>query len=367
MIAYTLSFPGAAAATPAETLASRLAGKTVFLDPGHQGSADGQDLARQVDDGRGGTKECQTTGMTSVNGVGEHTINWNVTQLVKRSLELLGARVVLSRNDDAGWGGCIDERARAANSSGADVAVSIHADSAPAGNRGFHLIIPALPIPDPAANDAQSGAGLALSQTIRDSYTRAGFSPANYAGVVDGLQTRADIAGPALTTVPLAFVEMGNGGDPEDARTLETGDGQLKHAVAITTGIVGYLLGGDAAAPVSEVLPGVADARGVRPGSPATPAAPSTESPSTDSTTPRSSTPPATTPDTETSPSVPLLTEGDQDGLIAVVVQVLQPLLDELGLSGSSSLADEEMFGLVSDLASAIVDAVMQSGVLEGN
>ena len=131
MTTSALAFPGVSGRDPAETLASRLTGKTVFLDPGHQGSADGQDLARQVDDGRGGTKECQTTGMTSVNGVPEHTINWNVTQLVKRSLELLGARVVLSRNDDTGWGGCIDERARAANASGAAVAVSIHADSAP--------------------------------------------------------------------------------------------------------------------------------------------------------------------------------------------------------------------------------------------
>ena len=246
------------------------------------------------------------------------------------------------------------------------VAVSIHADSAPAGDRGFHLIVPALPIPDAAANDAQSDGGLALSRSIRDAYTRSGFSPANYAGVVDGLQTRADIAGPALTTVPLAFVEMGNGGDPEDARTLESGDGQLKHAVAITTGIVGHLLGGDGAAPVAEALPGVADARGVRPGSPATPSSPGTELPSTDRTTPRSSTPSVTIPEAETSPSTPLLSDGDRDGLFAVVTQLLQPLLAELGLSGSSSLMDEEMFGLVSDLASAIVDAVMQSGVLEG-
>ena len=243
--------------------------------------------------------------------------------------------MVLSRNDDTGWGGCIDERARAANASGADLAVSIHADSAPAGDRGFHLIVPALPIPDAAANDAQSDGGLALSRSMRDAYTRSGFSPANYAGVVDGLQTRADIAGPALTTVPLAFVEMGNGGDPEDARTLETGDGQLKHAVAITTGIVGYLLGGDGAAPVAEALPGVADARGVRPGSPATPSSPGTELPSTDRTSPRSSTPSVTTPEAETSPSTPLLSDGDRDGLFAVVTQLLQPLLAELGLGGS--------------------------------
>src|SRR5258707_12787317 len=63
-------------ATP--EMATKLAGKTVFLDPGHQGPNHSENLARQVNNGRGGTKDCQTTGMTSVNGVTEHTINWNV-------------------------------------------------------------------------------------------------------------------------------------------------------------------------------------------------------------------------------------------------------------------------------------------------
>ncbi|MEU5758485.1 N-acetylmuramoyl-L-alanine amidase [Nocardia sp. NPDC047648] len=233
----------AQAAPSALDMSQKLAGKTVFLDPGHQGSNHSQDLARQVSDGRGGTKDCQTTGMTTMNGVPEHTITWNVAQVVKTSLETLGAHVVLSRQDDMNWGGCVDDRARAASQSGADVAVSIHADSAPAQDRGFHLIIPELPIPNLIVDQAQSGAGLAASKSVRDAYRDAGFPPANYGGVVDGLQTRSDIAGPALTTVPLVFLEMGNGANPEDAALLETPDGQLKHAIALTTGVVGYLLG----------------------------------------------------------------------------------------------------------------------------
>jgi N-acetylmuramoyl-L-alanine amidase len=233
----------AQAAPSALDMSQKLAGKTVFLDPGHQGSNHSQDLARQVSDGRGGTKDCQTTGMTTMNGVPEHTITWNVAQVVKTSLETLGAHVVLSRQDDVNWGGCVDDRARAASQSGADVAVSIHADSAPAQDRGFHLIIPELPIPNLIVDQAQSGAGLAASKSVRDAYRDAGFPPANYGGVVDGLQTRSDIAGPALTTVPLVFLEMGNGANPEDAALLETPDGQLKHAIALTTGVVGYLLG----------------------------------------------------------------------------------------------------------------------------
>ncbi|WP_051179816.1 N-acetylmuramoyl-L-alanine amidase, partial [Nocardia concava] len=236
--------PTAALAAPAlPELPQKLAGKTVFLDPGHQGPNHSQDENRQVSDGRGGTKACQTTGMTSLHGIAEHTINWNVAQLVRTSLEGLGAKVVMSRPDDTGWGGCVDERAKAANSSGADVALSIHADSGPADGHGFHLIVPQLPVPDAKVNEVQSGAGLAASKAMRDAYVQSGYQVATYNGAVDGLQSRADIAGPALTTVPDVFLEMGNGANAEDAQQLETPEGQLKHAVTITTGIASYLLG----------------------------------------------------------------------------------------------------------------------------
>ncbi len=229
-------------APPSAVMSTRLAGKTVFLDPGHQGVNHTQQLDRPVNDGRGGTKACQTTGMTTVHGVAEHSINWNVAQMVKQSLEALGARVLLSRQDDTGWGGCVDERAAAANASGADVAMSIHADGAPATARGFHLIVPQLPVPDAKAAQVQSTTGLAATKAMRAAYLRAGFPAANYGGAVDALMTRNDIAGPALTEVPEVFLEMGNGQNPDDAQSLETPEGRLKHAVAITTGLVGYLL-----------------------------------------------------------------------------------------------------------------------------
>ena len=82
--------PGPAAPTPAAPppaapapAGKKLSGKTVFLDPGHQGSAAGYSLSKPVPDGRGGMKPCQTTGATGVNGVMEHTVNWQVAQLVK--------------------------------------------------------------------------------------------------------------------------------------------------------------------------------------------------------------------------------------------------------------------------------------------
>ncbi|MFI6365921.1 N-acetylmuramoyl-L-alanine amidase [Nocardia sp. NPDC050630] len=247
--------PAAIADPASPDMSTKLAGKTIFLDPGHQGPNHAENLAKQVGNGRGGTKDCQTTGMTTINGVPEHTINWKVADLVRAALQDLGAKVVLSRQDDSGWGGCVDERAQAANASGADVAVSIHADSAPAQDRGFHLIVPQLPIPDPRADQAQSGPGLTATKAVRDAYLEAGFPAANYAGVQDGLQTRADVAGPAMTTVPDVFIEMGNGANVEDAALLESPEGQVKHALAITTGLVGFLLGAQQAMTALGTIP----------------------------------------------------------------------------------------------------------------
>ncbi len=386
-VASIIALPTTAQAAPEPTapagpdMSSTLAGKMVFLDPGHQGANHSENLARQVDDGRGGTKDCQTTGMTSMGGVPEHTINWNVSQLVKTSLESLGAKVVLSRNDDSGWGGCVDERATAANNSGAAVALSIHADGAPAEDHGFHLIVPALPIPNAKANEVQSVQGLAASKAMRDAYVKNGFNTANYAGVQDGLQTRTDIAGPALTTIPDVFIEMGNGQNPDDAKLLETGDGQLKHAIAITTGLVGYLLGqpvtktpvrGTAPSTTSEsstsesttAESGTAESSPVPTTSaadPATTTSPTTSPTSTPTTTakPRAY---ASVPTTKsTTPAAP-----ETAGLVSTVASLIKPLLAAIGLDTSDSFLGDA-FGTGSDLVEKLLAIVLSSGAPTSN
>lgn len=327
-----IAAPGVASADPeAESMMTKLVGKSVFLDPGHQGNGHTENLARQVNDGRGGTKECQTTGMTSAGGVPEHTINWNVAQLVKSSLESLGAKVTLSRTDDTGWGGCVDERAAAASRSGADIAISIHADSAPAADHGFHLIVPALPIPDAKVNEVQSGKGLELSKAMRDAYVKSGFTTANYAGVVDGLQTRTDIAGPALTTIPLAFLEMGNGTNPDDAKLLETEEGQVKQAIAVTTGVVSYLLGNTATGSEARAVPSA-----------------TTPDASEESAKPRTTTPKSTP-----------KTGDDGDDLLGTAVQLLSPLLGALGIGGGEGLSEDGMVDVALKLAQALLGVVM--------
>ncbi|KJV00761.1 MULTISPECIES: N-acetylmuramoyl-L-alanine amidase [Nocardiaceae] len=319
----------APSATPGTASAGReLTGKTVFLDPGHQGTAHSENLQRQVDDGRGGTKDCQTTGMTTVDGVPEHTINWKVSELVRSSLESLGATVKTSRVDDTGWGGCVDDRARAASASGADVAVSIHADSTSTttdtDKHGFHLIVPTLPIPNAAADAAQSEGGRSASKLMRDSYVRAGFDPANYSGVVDGIQERSDVAGPALTTVPLVFVEMGNGANPDDAAVLEGSDGQVKHAIAISTGIIDYLLGAETAS-------------------------------SPDVAVPTASAP------TPTSATVPAATSTSVAGRSALsrLLESVSPYVESFGVDGLKGLVTDENVSSVSTFARGLLNRIL--------
>jgi N-acetylmuramoyl-L-alanine amidase len=326
--------PSVAAPTP--DIAGRLAGRVVFLDPGHQGGGTPAQLNRLVDNGRGGVKPCQTTGMTALGGMPEHTITWRVAQYVKTSLESLGAKVVLSRPDDTGWGGCITDRARAANASGADIAVSIHADGAPAADHGFHFIVPQRPIPNPVADRVQSTKGLAATTLMRDAYLHAGFSPANYAGAVDGLQTRSDVAGPALTTVPDVFVEMGNGANPADAAQLTSPHGQLQHAMAITTGLVGYLLGVRPGGGEQVAAPNAAAPDAAAPN-------PTAPNPTGPNVTDPAATPGVTTPDPSLAqPQTGTVTPGQGatdthtpglvESLLISVGQLVSPLLETLGI-----------------------------------
>ncbi|MFF3571551.1 N-acetylmuramoyl-L-alanine amidase [Nocardia jiangxiensis] len=398
-LAPTASAAPAAPAQPPSNLSTKLSGKTVFLDPGHQGS--GQNLDRPVNNGYGGTKACQTTGMTALDGTPEHTINWKVANLVKQSLEVLGARVVLSRQDDTGWGGCVDERAAAANRSGANVAISIHADSAPAQDHGFHLIVPKLPVPDLRAAEVQATAGMAASKSVRDAYKRAGFTAAGYAGAVDGMQTRSDIAGPALTEVPNVFIEMGNGANKNDAAQLVSNEGQIKHAIAITTGLVTYLLGaastGSADSPAASPIPQPNAAPAGNDGSapqnaaPAvnstpettTPAAPQQGTPNAytpgaaqpqsapgtapqyqtapgtlpqNQTTPGTTPQAGTTPGTQAQPGAPKSVDPNSAAsmLVTAAIQLLAPLATSLGLG---DVANSELVNLAYTLVSTLIGA----------
>nr|WP_207840752.1 N-acetylmuramoyl-L-alanine amidase [Williamsia soli] len=379
--------PTTASADPAPAQGNSLAGKTIFLDPGHQGSAAGNDLNKPVPDGRGGTKPCQTTGATSPDGIAEHTVNWDITQLVKAGLESQGAKVVLSRQDDTGWGGCIDERANAANASKADIAVNIHADSTSPGTdaakSGFHIIVPELPIPDATVNEVQSGPGRKAAEQMRDAFKAAGLVPANYAGAQDGLQTRADVAAVNLTKVPDVFAELGNLSNPTDAATLSSKDGQLKYAVGLVDGILRFLLTGStpaasatttAPATTTTTAPGAttpstatAPTAAPRTTAPSAPSGRTTTTPSTKTTTPSAKT-------TTTTPVVPGLglpslplesqnsdtpSETGESGLDLTGLQSILPLLGELSDTKDPKVIEGLLSSEGNDASSQVLKAML--------
>lgn len=208
----------------------------VFLDPGHNGAND-DSISRQVPNGRGGTKDCQTTGTSTDDGYPEHTFTWDTTLRIRAALNALGARTAMSRGDDNTVGPCVDQRAAMANALHPNAIVSIHADSGPPTGRGFHVNYSAPPL-----NQVQAGPSVQFARIMRDQLHASGMPPANYIGQ-DGLYGRADLAGLNLAEYPAILVELGNMKNPADSALMQTPEGRQRYADAVVRGITGFLGG----------------------------------------------------------------------------------------------------------------------------
>lgn len=217
---------------PAGNLAA-LADRTVYLDPGHAGTAPPAELT--ADDGRGGTKFCSTPGTASDDGWPEHTFTWEISQLLRTILEDAGASVLLSPADDVQRTDCIDERTCKENTSAADVVVSLHADVSGPGNTGFHLSAVTDPLPHNLADESSR-----LASTVRDAMVSAGLPVSNYLGA-DGLNPRADLSGLNLSTKPKNLIEFGNMRDTDDLAALRSREGRWQRARAVAEGLASYL------------------------------------------------------------------------------------------------------------------------------
>ncbi len=220
---------------------SSLAGKVVALDPGHNGAngANPEVINAPVDAG-GFSKPCNTTGTATNAGYTEAAFNLDVAIRVKAILESRGATVAMTRGDNNGVGPCIDVRGRFAAEAGADAMLSIHADGSGAGNRGFHVIQPAL---RPGWTDDILPASQRLALVVRDAMVTTGNRPANYAGS-NGLATRDDLGTLNWADRPTVMVECGNMRDPQDAAALSSPDGRQRIANGLAEGITAYLTSG---------------------------------------------------------------------------------------------------------------------------
>jgi len=205
-----------------------LAGKTIVIDPGHNGGnwAHPAEINRLVDAG-GFRKACDTTGTSTADGYSEAAYTFDVATRLASILRRAGAHVVLTRTSNDGVGPCIDERAAIGNRAHADAAISIHADGGPPAGRGFHVIY-------------LHSRRLALD--VRAAFRAATGEPyADYIGHA-GLDVRTDLGGLNLSTVPKVFVETGNMRNAGDAARLESADYRQREAVALARGLETFLL-----------------------------------------------------------------------------------------------------------------------------
>jgi N-acetylmuramoyl-L-alanine amidase len=222
-----------------------LKGKVVVIDPGHnpgnfQHSAD---ISRKVNIGTN-WKECDTTGTSTDSGYREADFTLDVARRLRTILEAQGATVKFTQDGDRPWGPCVDERAEIGNKAHADAAVSIHADGAGAGQRGFHVILPGSVHSGTADTRPIVGPSRGLGERIAGNFVRVtGSAPSNYVGAGTGLVTRKDLGGLNLSTVPKVFIECGNMRDSKDAALLTSGAWRQKAARGISEGIVSFLRG----------------------------------------------------------------------------------------------------------------------------
>ncbi|OFA55928.1 N-acetylmuramoyl-L-alanine amidase [Streptomyces fradiae] len=220
-----------------------LAGKVVVIDPGHNpGNRDHpREIARTVDIGTQ-RKECDTTGTATGSGYAEAEFTLDVARRIRTLLEQRGAEVVLTQDGDRPYGPCIDERAEIGNEAGADAVVSVHADGAPAGARGFHVILPGRVREGRADTAPITKPSRELGERVASAYAReTGFRPADYLGGGSGLDVRSDLGGLNLSTVPKVFVECGNMRNARDAEQFTSARWRGRAARGIADGVESFL------------------------------------------------------------------------------------------------------------------------------
>lgn len=219
--------------------AGSTAGKLVVIDPGHNGNnwKHTSEINRSVDAG-GFSKSCNTTG-TAAGNLTETAFNLAVAQRLEEQLSSRGIRVVLTRDNDNGWGPCIDERGQIAARANADLLVSIHADGSSPGNHGFHVISPSAVR---GYTESTAGPSVVAATAVRDALVGDGFQPSTYIGT-RGLIQRGDLGTLNRAEVPAIMIEAGNMKNASDLALLGSADGQRRFAAAIANGVEQFLRG----------------------------------------------------------------------------------------------------------------------------
>jgi N-acetylmuramoyl-L-alanine amidase len=217
-----------------------LAGKTIAIDPGHDGGnyAHASEINRPIFIGTQ-SRACDTTGTQTDDGYTEAAYTIDVSLRLRDVLAAAGANVVMTRTTNDGWGPCIDERAAIGNRAHADAAISIHADGGPANGRGFHVLVPARIA---EYTDDIYSASHTLGVDVRDAFLATGMPTSTYYAT-DGIAERSDLGGLNLSNVPKVFIETGNMRNSTDVALLESPDFREREAQALAAALGRFLAG----------------------------------------------------------------------------------------------------------------------------
>ena len=241
-VAPTVATTVARAAAAGSLSLGGVRGHVIVVDAGHNGgnAAHASEISRSIFIGTQ-TRACDTTGTQTADGYTEHAYNLDVALRLRDLLESSGAHVVMIRTDDAGWGPCIDERARIGNRAHAEAGISVHADGGPSSGRGFHVNTPANIA---GYTDDIYAASHTLGVALRDAYAAGtGMPPANYIGS-NGMVERRDFGGLNLSDVPKVLFETGNMQNATDAALLESPGFRQRVAAALAQGFARYFASG---------------------------------------------------------------------------------------------------------------------------
>ncbi|WP_163542041.1 N-acetylmuramoyl-L-alanine amidase [Occultella kanbiaonis] len=220
----------------AHTTSQPLAGWTIGLDPGHNGgnATNVSAINQQVADGRGGWKQCNTTGTTALSGYPEHEFTLDVSLRTREALEALGATVVMTREDNDGVGPCVDVRGTFAEDSDVDLMLSIHANgSTDPAIAGFFAIIA-----DPPLSESQGLPSLELAETMITALTDGGFTPSTI--YEEALSQRADLATLNFSRRPTVMLELGEMRNPAESELMSSEAGRQQYADALVDGVLDW-------------------------------------------------------------------------------------------------------------------------------
>lgn len=239
-IAGVVAIALAVATTPAGATAradKTLAGRVIVVDPGHQLGNSNPRFARQMSQTRFNgaiVKGCNTTGTATNSGLPEATFTWRVSQRLKAKLEAAGAKVVLTRDSNSydDWGPCVWDRAALANRLDADAMISIHADGASSGSKGFFAMAPTR---IKGWTDDVVKVDRRLAHAMIDGMKAAGAVPSNY--IRDQLLLSSITTTLNMSDVPTTTIEVGNMRNSSDARRMSSARGQQQYADWLFAGI----------------------------------------------------------------------------------------------------------------------------------